>query len=90
MLQRVWDLAREFTSTMTSTMTSKKLTLGILGLSVGYYVTKDTLPLFCLLILVLVYMMIPGSLGSLGTETKTTVRENNQIKKKTIYLNLQL
>ena len=90
MLQRVWDLAREFTSTMTSTMTSKKLTLGILGLSVGYYVTKDTLPLFCLLILVLVYMMIPGSLGSLGTETKTTVRENNQIKKKTIYLNSEL
>jgi hypothetical protein len=86
MIQRVWDLAREFASTMTS----KQLTIGILGLSVSYYVTGNTVPLFCLLILALVYVMRPGILGPGQTETKTTIRENNQIKKKTIYLNSEL
>jgi hypothetical protein len=72
-----------------SNITSTQLIIGLIFVAVSYYVTKDTLPLFCLLVFFVVYMMRPGILES-TPQSRTTIRENNQIKRKVIYLNSEL
>ena len=78
-----------------SNMTNTQRIIGVvIGISL-IYVMKDTnlqIPLFCLLAILLGYLILglQGSSGSQSGPIETIIRENNQIKKKTIYLNPEL
>ena len=85
MLQRL----RDGVDAVVSDITLTQLIIVFIFIFVSYYVTKTTVPLFCLLVFFVVYMMKTGVLKS-APNPKTTIRADNQVRRINSYINSEL